>query len=64
MRAKEIYKGFERYLDDIKRYPATFYDRHVNILFSKEDLECILEVMKAGLEAMDKEVKDAEYTKL
>ena len=61
MRAKQLYQGFEEALDDIKRKPTTFYGRHANLLFNEEDLECILEVMKAGLEAM-KEVKDAEYT--
>lgn len=62
MRAKMLYKGFEEALDDIKRKPTTFYGRYATLLFNEEDLECILEVMKAGLEAM--EVKDAEYAEL
>lgn len=64
MRAKQLYQGFEEALDDIKRKPTTFYGRYANLLFNEEDLECILKVMRAGIEAMNKEVKDADYTEL
>ncbi len=62
MRAKQLYQGFEQALDDLKRKDTKFYSPHATLMFTQEDLECILEVMKAGLEAM--EVKDAEYTEL